>query len=92
MSEPAATRTVIVANRAGMHARAAVMIATLARKFDAKILITKGLQQVEATDVLQLLSLGAAQGESLSLEAVGVDRQGALDSLEELFIRKFDED
>ena len=81
-----------MANRAGIHARAAVMIATLARKFGAKILVTKGLQQVEATDVLQLLSLGAAQGEPVCLEAIGTDGQGALDSLEELFIRKFDED
>ena len=92
MSDPAVPRTVVVANRAGMHARVAVLIATVARGFKAKVLITKGLHQVEATDVLQLLSLGAAPGERLSLEADGQDALQALDAVEQLFLRKFDED
>ena len=75
-----------------MHARVAVLIATVARGFNAKVLITKGLHQVEATDVLQLLSLGAAPGERLSLEADGQDALQALDAVEQLFLRKFDED
>lgn len=92
MSEPVVTRTVVVANQAGLHARAAVMIVTCARQFAGKILIGKGHEQVEAKDVLQVMSLGAAQGEQLSLEAVGEDAAQALDALEDLFTRRFDED
>ena len=92
MPEPAQKRTVTVANLAGLHMRAAAMIGAEARKFEARVVIIKGLQEVEATDVLQVMSLGAAQGEQLSLEGSGSDAQAAVDALEQLFLRKFDED
>jgi phosphotransferase system HPr (HPr) family protein len=92
MTEPVLKRTVTVANRAGLHARAAVMVVTEARKFDARVVVSKGSQEVEATDVLQMMSLGAAQGEVLSLQGFGQEAQAAVDALEQLFVRKFDED
>jgi phosphotransferase system HPr (HPr) family protein len=85
-------RTVVVANQAGLHARAAVMVVTEAKKFSARIVISKRGHDVEATDVLQMMSLGAAQGEELSLEAQGEDAAEAADAVEQLFLRKFDED
>jgi phosphotransferase system HPr (HPr) family protein len=92
MPEPALKRMVTVVNRAGMHMRAASMIVTEARKFKARVVIAKGQYEVEATDLLQLMSLGAAQGEELSLEGFGTEAQAAVDALEQLFLRKFDED
>jgi phosphotransferase system HPr (HPr) family protein len=92
MSEPALTRTVTVANRAGLHTRAALSIYRVAKQFNARVLVAKGPQQVEATDVLQLMSLVAEQGDSLVLQASGPEAQQALDALEELFVRKFDEE
>ena len=38
------------------------------------------------------MSLGAAQGEQLSLEGSGNEGQAAVDAIEQLFLRKFDED
>ena len=67
MPEPALKRTVTVANREGLHARPASLIVTEARKFDARVVIAKGLHEVEATDILQLMTLGA-EGEQSSLE------------------------
>ena len=92
MSEMAVTRTVWVANRAGLHARAAAMIATRLRRYKARVTITKGNNRVEGTDVLQLLSLGAAQGEEVLLEATGDEAETALDALEDMFIDRFGED
>jgi phosphotransferase system HPr (HPr) family protein len=92
MSESAVTRTVIVANRAGLHLRAALILARAAQRFDARIRIAKGNEQVEAKDVMQLMMLAAEQGETLLLEACGPEAPQALDTLEELFLRKFDED
>ena len=54
--------------------------------------LAKGNNLVEGTEVLQILSLGAAPGEKLSLEATGEEAQQALDSLEELFRDKFGEE
>jgi phosphocarrier protein NPr len=92
MPEPALKRTVTVANRAGLHLRAASMIVSAARKFDARVVIAKGQQEVEATDMLQVMTLGAVQGEELSLEGSGSAAQAAVDAIEQLFLRKFDED
>jgi phosphotransferase system HPr (HPr) family protein len=92
MPEPVATRTVVVANRMGMHARPALLIVTLARKFDANVEIIKGNLRVDAKEMLHVMMLGADHGEQLVLEATGPDAQGAVEALEELFERKFDED
>jgi phosphocarrier protein HPr len=92
MSQSTVTRTLVVANRQGLHARAAVLIVTAARRFQAKAFLVKGLQRVEATEVLQVLSLGAAQGEQLTLEAEGREAQAAADAIEQLFLKKFDEE
>jgi phosphotransferase system HPr (HPr) family protein len=92
MPEPALKRTVTVANRQGMHARPALLIVTEARKFDARVVIAKGLHEVEATEILQVMSLGAEQGEQLTLAGSGNQAQAAVDAIEQLFLRKFDED
>jgi phosphotransferase system HPr (HPr) family protein len=91
MSEPV-RRNVVVANQAGLHARSATMIAALARNLDAVVTLTKVNYRVEATDVLQIMSLGAAQGQELLLEATGPQAQEAADAVEALFVRKFDEE
>jgi phosphocarrier protein NPr/phosphocarrier protein len=92
MPEPALKRTVIVANRQGMHARPALLIVTEARKFDARVVIAKGLHEVEATDILQVMTLGAEQGDQLTLEGSGSEGLAAVEAIEQLFLRKFDED
>jgi phosphotransferase system HPr (HPr) family protein len=92
MPEPALKRTVTVVNATGLHIRAAAMIAAEARKFDARVVIAKGPQEVEATEVLQVLTLGAARGDELSLDAFGNEAQAAVEAVAQLFLRKFDED
>ena len=92
MPEPALKRTVTVANVAGLHLRALGMIVTEARKFAARVVIAKGGQEVEATDLLQLMTLGAGQGEQLTLEGFGSQARAAMDAIEQLFLRKFDEE
>lgn len=89
MCSSKATRTVTVANCAGLHARAATLIAELVRRFDAEVELAKGAHRVEAVDVLQVLSLGVGQGERLVLEATGREADAVLDDLEELFASRF---
>ncbi len=89
MCEPRPTRTVIVGNPEGVHARAATLIAGTVRRFRSKVQLVKSRHRVDATDVLQILSLGAGDGTELQLEAVGDDAEAALDALVELFRGKF---
>jgi phosphocarrier protein len=89
MSESKATRSVVVTDPAGVHARTAVAIAQTVRRGKSRVTLTKGQQRVEATDVLQILTMVAAQGERLEIEAVGPDAAAVLDSLEPLFAGRF---
>ena len=89
MSELLATRSVVVTNPEGVHARVAVAIAEAVRPGNSQVTLLKGQQRVEATDVLQIMTLAAAPGERVEIEAVGPDAVAVLDSLEPLFAGQF---
>lgn len=89
MSQNAATRTVVVSHPTGLCLRGATSIAKAARRFQSKIEIGKEDRRVHATDVLQVVSLGAGQGVRLALEATGPDAEEALDALVKLFETNF---
>jgi len=84
-----ATRTVTVANPDGLHLRAATMIADLVRRHRAEVKVVKGSDRVNATDVLQVISLATFAGEELLLEATGENAEAVLDMLAELFANQF---
>ena len=92
MQQPKASRTILVTNSEGLHARAATLVAELVRRFEVKVELTKGSERVEGTEVLQILSLGAAQGEQLVIEATGESGEEVLDALVKLFASNFAED
>jgi phosphocarrier protein HPr len=91
MSEAKVTRNAVVENPEGIHARAATLIAETVRRFDARVTLIKGGERANGTDVLQILSLGAGQGEQLALEAEGPAAEAVLDAVVELMARKFDD-
>jgi len=85
MSEQKATRTVVVTDPAGVHARTAVDIVKVVRKFRSKVVLSKDRQQAEGTDVLQMLSLVMQYGSQVLLEATGPDAEDVLDAMQPLF-------
>lgn len=91
MSQAKATRTVTVANPDGLHIRAASLIAKLTGEVPAKVELVKGNQRVDATNVLQIISLCALKGDQLLLEATGRNADAALEALVELFENGFDD-
>lgn len=84
-------RNVTVLNPQGLHARPADMLVRTASKFTAEIMIGKDSELVDCKSILSLLTLGAAQGTKLTLQASGSDATEALDSIVELFDAGFDE-
>lgn len=92
MSQAKATRTVTVANPNGLHIRAASLIAKVTGRVPAKVELIKGSQRVDATDVLQIISLCALKGDQLLLEATGCNADVALEALVQLFENGFDEE
>ncbi len=90
---PQASRTVLIQNRLGLHARAAVKLVELAQSFDA-ILTIQSQEGKEATadSVMGLLMLESAQGQNVTISAEGSQAEQALDAVCHLIEDKFDED
>lgn len=84
-------RTVVIRNPQGLHARPANLLVQMANQFESSIRIGRGGELADCKSIFDLLTLGAAQGTELSLSAEGIDAETAIDSIEQLFERGFDE-
>jgi phosphocarrier protein HPr len=91
MADGSVTRTVVVGNPQGLHARPAEMFVKVAGQYQARIEVVKDSQRVDGKSILNILTLAAVEGTQLCLVAVGPDAEAALDALSELFQRNFDE-
>ena len=86
------TADVRVRNELGLHARPAAKLAQTAQRFEADITLAVSDQQVDAKSILDVLTLAAPGGTSLSIRARGADARQAVDSLLEMFRNRFGED
>lgn len=82
-------RTMMVTNKAGVHARPSSLIVKTATKFDSKITLTKGKLVANAKSIMEVMTLAASYGEVLELRTDGLDEIKAADSIEELFKTNF---
>ena len=75
------SRTVTVANRLGLHARAAARFVHLASRFQSQVRVTRGSQTMDGKSIMGILLLAAAVGTPLTVSADGQDEQAAVDAL-----------
>lgn len=91
-SDPApVSQELWVENRLGLHARPAMKITNLAQQFQADLVLEKDGLQVNARDLLAILTLDCPQGTRLMVKATGPEAAEAVLSVCRLFARKFDE-
>ena len=83
---------VVIANRLGLHARAAAKFVHLANQFEATIAVIKDGSKVDGKSILGLLTLAAKKGTRLRVTADGGDEAQALDGLTKLVRSNFGED
>jgi phosphocarrier protein len=89
---PVLTRSVVIANKRGLHARAAAKFVTLAERFGAAVDVVRGDEPpVSARSIMGLMMLGAGKGCTLELRGEGWDAKEALDALAALVEAGFDE-
>ena len=78
------SREVTINNSIGLHARPATFFIQKANCFKSSIWVEKEDRKVNAKSLLGVLSLGIAQGMTITLLAEGSDEEEALNALEEL--------
>lgn len=93
MSEEEALCTIAtIANKRGLHARAAAKFVKLVETFSADIEVIKDDVRVSGKSIMGLMMLAAGQGSNIRLCGKGADASKALESLTDLVKRKFDEE
>lgn len=85
-------RKVTIANKKGLHARAAAKFVKTAALYDAEVIVIKRDVEVPGSSIMGLMMLAAATGCTIELRAEGAQAEEALDALSDLVERKFDED
>jgi phosphotransferase system HPr (HPr) family protein len=84
-------RNIEIKNKLGLHARAAAKLVHTAARFKCDIKIRKGEEEVDGKSILGILLLAAGRGSVITVRANGADENEAMDAIQELIDRKFDE-
>ncbi len=88
---PILSRTVTIANKRGLHARAAAKFVMMAERYGASVDVIRDGQSVSARSIMGLMMLGAGPGAEIELRAEGWDAKEALEALAALVESGFDE-
>jgi phosphocarrier protein len=88
----ALAREIPVINRKGLHARASAKFVQCCEQYEADVTVTRCGETVGGTSIMGLLTLAAAQGTSITVQATGPQAGEALEALTILLANRFGED
>jgi phosphocarrier protein len=92
LPEKELSRELVISNKLGVHARPAAMFVKVANRFESEIFVEKDGETVNGKSIMGLMMLAAGPGSRLRVRASGADAPEALNEIEALLKRKFDED
>jgi phosphocarrier protein HPr len=84
--------TVLVTNRAGIHARPAALLVQTASKFSSSIFLERNNERVNGKSIMGVITLGAVYNSEIKVIVDGDDEDKALQAIVTLFEKKFEED
>ncbi len=82
---------IVIRNKLGLHARAAVKLVNLSNRFVASVKIVKDGSEIDGKSILGILTLAATQGSEITLRVSGKDEEAAVKALADLINNRFDE-
>jgi phosphocarrier protein HPr len=90
--EGAIARDLLIVNRKGLHARASAKFVQMAERFTADVTVTRCEETVGGTSIMGLLTLGAAQGTTIMVTAMGEDAEACLEAIAQMVADRFGEE
>jgi phosphocarrier protein HPr len=88
---PALTRTLVLENRLGLHARPAALLVKNMLDYKAQVQVTCEGELANGRSILGLLSLAAGYGSKLTFSVSGPDAASAMEAIQRLFDTNFEE-
>ncbi|AOY76573.1 HPr family phosphocarrier protein [Clostridium formicaceticum] len=86
------TKTIVVKNSSGIHARPATLIVKEIGKFQSDILFIKDGHEVNAKSIMGIMAMAAKKGEEIEVKVDGSDEKEALKAVIDLFESNFGEE
>ena len=86
------SKEITVLNRLGLHARPSAMFVKVCNRHKADIWVERDGEQVNGKSIMGLMMLAAGQGSKLRITCEGCDADSAIQEIEQLIQRRFDED
>ncbi len=85
-------KEITIQNRLGLHARPSAMFVKVCSRFKCEIWVEKDGEQVNGKSIMGLMMLAAGLGSKLRITCDGPDAEKALQEIEAVIQRKFDEE
>jgi phosphocarrier protein HPr len=85
-------RELAIVNKKGLHARASAKFVQTVERFDADVTVIRCGETAGGRSIMGLLTLGAAQGTTITVIARGNDAEACLAALSCLLADRFGED
>jgi phosphocarrier protein len=85
-------RELPIVNRKGLHARASAKFVQTVERYDSDVTVTRCGETVGGRSIMGLLTLGAAQGTTITVTAQGEDAEACLQGIADLLANRFGED
>ena len=85
-------KEITIINRLGLHARPAAMFVRISSRYRSEVWVEKEDERINGKSIMGLMMLAAGQGSKLTIRCEGPDADKAMEELEELIRKKFNED
>lgn len=86
------SKTLIIPNKLGLHARAATKLVRLASAFESEVQLKRQQREVNGKSIMGVMLLAAAKGAEIELIVSGTDEKMAMDALATLIDSGFGEE
>ena len=88
----AVVRVIRIVNEKGLHARASAKFVQTVEKFEADVRVMRCGESVGGTSIMGLMSLAAARGTDITVDAIGKDAEAVVAAIDSLVSGRFGED
>ena len=85
------SKVLTVKNKLGIHARPAAQFVKTTSQFSCDVRVEKDEEEVDGKSIMGLMMLAAGHGSLLNITTEGADEDEALDAIEALVERNFEE-
>jgi phosphocarrier protein len=88
----AVVRVIRIVNEKGLHARASAKFVQTVEKFEADVRVMRCGESVGGTSIMGLMSLAAARGTDITVDAIGKDAEAVVAAIDSLVASRFGEE